>query len=96
MQNNVWTFFLSITLWTRPRAVAMEITKVSKLSQDLNELGIKHLIFTMDSVSLKTFGDSKSVRIAGENKDIMDLIEKNLKKAKRLEEVNDGDGPLDL
>ena len=36
----------------------MEVPKVKKLCNELNQMGVKHLIFTLDNVSLKTFGDS--------------------------------------
>ena len=67
----------------------MEVQKVKKLCNELNQLGVKHLIFTLDKVSLKTFGDSDSVKIIGEGQEIQNLIEQILKKAKRLEDVKD-------
>jgi len=41
----------------------MEVPKVKKLCNELNQMGVKHLIFTLDNVSLKTFGDSDSIKI---------------------------------
>ena len=64
---------------------------MKKLSEELNQLGIKHLIFTLDNVSLKTFGDSSSVKIVGGNQNIQDLVGEALKKSKRLEEGKQDD-----
>ena len=38
-------------------------------------MGVKHLIFTLDNVSLKTFGDSDSIKILGEGQEIQHLVE---------------------
>ena len=64
---------------------------MKKLCEELNQLGIKHLIFTLDNVSLKTFGDSSSVKIVGGNQNIQDLVGEALKKSKRLEEGKQDD-----
>ena len=37
----------------------MEVAKVNKLSLELNKMGIKHIIFTLDNVSTKTFAEIK-------------------------------------
>ena len=60
-------------------------------------MGVKHLIFTLDNVSLKTFGDSDSIKILGEGQEIQHLVEQVLKKAKRVEttkEDGNGDGEV--
>ena len=48
-------------------------------------MDVKHLIFTLDNVSLKTFGDSDSINILGEGQEIQHLVEQVLKRAKRVE-----------
>ena len=48
----------------------MEVPKLKKLCTELNQMGVKHLIFTLDNVSLETFGDSDSVKILGEGQEI--------------------------
>ena len=63
----------------------MEVPKVKKLCNELNQMGVKHLIFTLDNVSLKTFGDSDSIKILGEGQEIQHLVEQVLKRAKRVE-----------
>ena len=63
----------------------MEVPKVKKLCNELNQMGVKHLIFTLDNVSLKTFGDSDSIKILGEGQEIQHLVEQILKRAKRVE-----------
>ena len=55
-----------------------------KLCEEQNQLGIKHLIFTLDNVSLKTFGDSSSVNIVGGNQNIQDLVGEALKNLRDL------------
>ena len=40
----------------------MEVAKVTKLSLELNKMGIKHIIFTLDDVSTKRFGDSTTLK----------------------------------
>ena len=50
---------------------------------------VSNIFFTLDNVTLKTFGDSDSVMIMGEGKEIQDLVEQVLKKSKRLEGVKD-------
>ena len=51
----------------------MEVPKVKKLCNELNQMGVKHLIFTLDNVSLKTFGDSDSIKILGEGQEIQQV-----------------------
>ena len=63
----------------------MEVPKVKKLCNELNQMGVKHLIFTLDNVSLKTFGDSDSIKILGEGQEIQHLVTQELKRAKRVE-----------
>ena len=62
----------------------MEVPKVKKLCNELNQMGVKHLIFTLDNVSLKTFGDSDSIKILGEGQEIQHLVEQVMKRAKRV------------
>ena len=62
-----------------------------KLCEEQNQLGMKHLIFSVDNVSLKTFGDSSSVKIVGGNQNIQDLVGEALKKYKSLEEGKQDD-----
>ena len=50
-------------------------------------MGVEHLIFTLDNMSLKTFGDSDSVKILGEGQEIQHLVEQVLKRAKRVESL---------
>ena len=57
--------FVSLDLLTKV-LTTMEVPKVKKLCNELNQMGVKHLIFTLDNVSLKTFGDSDSIKILGE------------------------------
>ena len=59
----------------------MEVPKVKKLCNELNQMGVKHLIFTLDNVSLKTFGDSDSIKILGEGQEIQHLVEQVLRRA---------------
>ena len=57
--------FVSLDLLTKVLTTStMEVPKVKKLCTELNQMGVKHLIFTLDNVSLKTFGDSDSVKKA--------------------------------
>ena len=63
----------------------MEVPKLKKLCTELNQMGVKHLIFTLDNVSLKTFGDSDSIKILGEGQEIQHLGEQVLMRAKRVE-----------
>ena len=58
-----------------------------KLCEEQNQLGIKHLIFTLDNVSLKTFGDSSSVNIVGGNQNIQDLVGEALKNLRDLRKM---------
>ena len=44
-------------------------------------MGVKHLIFNLDNVPLKTFGDSDSVKILGEGQEIQHLVEQVLRRA---------------
>ena len=59
-----------------------------KLCEEQNQLGIKHLIFTLDNVSLKTFGDSSSVNIVGGNQNIQDLVGEALKNLRDLRKAS--------
>ena len=59
----------------------MEVPKLKKLCTEVNQMGVKHLIFTLDNVSLKTFGDSDSVKILGEGQEIQHLVEQVLRRA---------------
>ena len=57
---------------------------MKKLCNELNQMGVKHLIFTLDNVSQKTFGDSDSIKILGEGQEIQHLVVQVLKRAKRV------------
>ena len=73
--------FVSLDLLTKV-LTTMEVRKVKKLCNELNQMGVvKHLIFTLDNVSLKTFGDSDSVKILGEGQEIQHLVEQVLRRA---------------
>ena len=58
----------------------MEVSKITKLSMELNKMGIKHVVFTLDKVSQKTFGDSTSLNILKESPEIEVLVQEVLKK----------------
>ena len=66
--------FVSLDLLTK-ELTSMEVPKVKKLCNELNQMGVKDLIFTLDNVSLKTFGDSDSIKILGEGQEIQHLVE---------------------
>ena len=57
MEFLVWTYFSQFD-FVGSSIYIMEVAKVNKLSLELNKMGIKHIIFTLDDVSTKTFGDS--------------------------------------
>ena len=66
--------FVSLDLLTKV-LTTMEVPKLKKLCTELNQVGVKHLIFTLDNVSLKTFGDSDSIKILGEGQELQHLVE---------------------
>ena len=72
--------FVSLDLLTKV-ITTMEVPKLKKLCTEVNQMGVKHLIFTLDNVSLKTFGDSDSVKILGEGQEIQHLVEQVLRRA---------------
>ena len=61
MEFLVWTYF-SQFVFVGSSINIMEVAKVNKLSLELNKMGIKHIIFTLDNVSTKTFGDSTTLK----------------------------------
>ena len=67
----------------------MEVSKITKLSMELNKMGIKHVVFTLDKVSHKTFGDSTSLNILKESPEIEVLVQEVLKKSKKAKDDND-------
>ena len=63
MEFLVWTYFSQFDfVGSSARINIMEVAKVNKLSMELNKMGIKHIIFTLDDVSTKTFGDSTTLK----------------------------------
>ena len=66
----IQNYDLPTDLLTRVKSSASK-----KLCNELNQMGVKHLIFTLDNVSLKTFGDSDSIKILGEGQEIQHLVE---------------------
>ena len=60
----------------------MEVAKITKLSKDLNKEGIKHIVFTLDNVSMKTFGDSTTLRLLKGRPEIEVEVEQILKNSK--------------
>ena len=61
MEFLVWTYFFQFD-FVGSSIYIMEVAKVNKLSLELNKMGIKHIIFTLDYVSTKTFGDSTTLK----------------------------------
>ena len=61
----------------------MEVAKITKLSKDLNKEGIKHIVFTLDNVSMKTFGDSTTLRLLKGRPEIEVEVEQILKNSKK-------------
>ena len=89
MEFLVWTYFSQFDFVGS--SIKMEVAKVNKLSLELNKMGIKHIIFTLDNVSTKTFGDSTTLKRLKDSPELKagvhDILQKSKQTKDDLEQV---------
>ena len=71
----------------------MEVPKVLRLCDELNKMGIKYLIFTIDNKSLKSYGDDLSAKTLEDKADLVENLEQILANSKMLEDAKVGQDP---
>ena len=71
----------------------MEVPKVLRLCDELNKMGIKYLIFTIDNKSLKSYGDDLSAKTLEDKADLVENLEQILANSKMLEDTKAGQDP---
>ena len=81
----VWTYFSQFDFVGLSIKI-MEVAKVNKLSLELNKMGIKHIIFTLDNVSTKTFGDSTTLKRLKDSPELKAGVHDILQKSKRTKD----------
>ena len=90
MEFLVWTYFSQFD-FVGSSIYIMEVAKVNKLSLELNKMGIKHIILTLDDVSTKTFGDSTTLKRLKDSPEleagVHDILQKSKQTKDNLEQV---------
>ena len=90
MEFLVWTYFSQFD-FVGSSIYIMEVAKVNKLSLELNKMGIKHIILTLDDVSTKTFGDSTTLKRLKDSPEleagVHDILQKSKETKDDLEQV---------
>ena len=90
MEFLVWTYFSEFD-FVGSSIIIMEVAKVTKLSLELNKMGIKHIILTLDDVSTKTFGDSTTLKRLKDSPEfeaeVHDILQKSKQTKDDLEQV---------
>ena len=71
----------------------MEVPKVLRLCDELNKMGMKYLIFTIDNKSLKSYGDDLSAKTLEDKADLVENLEQILANSKMLEDAKAGQDP---
>ena len=85
MEFLVWTYFSQFD-FVGSSIYIMEVAKVNKLSLELNKMGIKHIILTLDDVSTKTFGDSTTLKRLKDSPELEAGVHEILQKSKQTKD----------